>query len=67
MQPRETVVMDAADLVVSQHPKEKKRTTLQFRHSRMSQAGGCRVRLGVTHSIRSPSIPRNIPLRTVSI
>lgn len=43
MQPRETVVMDAADLVISQHPKEKIGTTLEFRHSRMSWVGVCRL------------------------
>lgn len=31
VQPCETVVMNAADLVVSQHPKEKRHTTLQFK------------------------------------
>lgn len=35
VQPGETVVMDAADLVVSQHPEEKRRTALQFKHSRV--------------------------------
>lgn len=32
MQPRETVIVDAADLVVPQHPKDKSNKTLQLKH-----------------------------------
>lgn len=67
MQPCETVVMDAADLVVSQHPKEKRCNTTVEAQPRAGEFGVCWVHLGVAHSIRSPSSPRNIPLRTESI
>lgn len=65
VQAGETVVMDAADLVVPQHPKDE--TRLQVKHSGLWGGAGRRLRLDVTHSIRRPSSPRNIPLRTESI
>lgn len=65
VQPREAVVVDAADLVVPQHPEKPARRNREFRED--SSRSHVTARRRVTHSMRSPSSPRNIPLRTESI